>query len=157
MHTADEDRVLEILDGTACRLLLGTTPTGRLAFTVGALPAILPVPFALADGQVVVPARRSSAILSAVRGAVVAFAVDSYDAETRTGWGVTVVGPTRVVSLPEEVAALHSRFPSHPHPADRCYIAVLLGLLKGWRLSECPPVSRSTDPHPDMAAGAPMW
>lgn len=154
MHTADEDRVLEVLDEAACRRLLGTAPSGRLGFTDGALPAILPVPFALEDGRVVVPTRLSSAVLSAVRGAVVAFAVDSYDAETRTGWGVTVVGPTRVVSRPEEVATLHLRFPSHPHAADRCYIAVLLGLLKGWRLSEYPPVARS--PDSDIAATAPM-
>jgi hypothetical protein len=156
VHTADEDRVLEVLDEAACRELLGTTPTGRLGFTDGALPAILPVPFALADGRVMIPARRTSAVLSAVRGAVVAFAVDSYDARTRTGWSVTVVGPALIVSHPEEVAALQARFASHPPAADRCYIAVLLGLLKGWRMSECPPVSTSAGPAaPDVAAGAP--
>jgi hypothetical protein len=36
-------RVLEDLDESDCRLLLATVPLGRLSFTDGALPMILPV------------------------------------------------------------------------------------------------------------------
>lgn len=154
MLTADDDRRVEDLAEAECRRLLGTTDLGRLGFSHGALPAILPVRFALEDGHVVIPARRSSAIVSAVRGAVVVFAVDSYDAGTRTGWGVTLVGPTRVVQHPEEIAALDVRL-SSPHAADRCYIAVLLGLLRGWRVSESPPPASDTEPG--TAARAPAW
>jgi hypothetical protein len=155
--TSDEDRLLEVLDEAVCRQLLATALAGRLGFTDGALPAILPVPYALQDGKVVIPAHRGSPVVAALRGAVVAFAVDSYDVETRTGWSVTVVGPTLLVSHPEEVATLHARFAAHPPATDRCYVAVLLGLLRGWRMSEHAAVSRSPDADPDMAAGAPMW
>jgi uncharacterized protein len=151
--TTDEDRLLEVLAEAECRELLGTARTGRLGFTDGALPAILPVPFALRDGQVVIPARRSSPVVSAVRGAVVAFQVDSYDAATRTGWSVTVVGPTRLIGVPEDVAALEELGLSSPAPTpDRCYIAVQLGLLRGWRSSETTAVPSPA--RPDTVAGS---
>ena len=138
MQTVDDDRLFEVLDDAACLQRLGTISTGRLGFTDGALPAILPVPFGLHGGHVLIPARQGSAVVSAVRGAVVAFEGGSYDAATRTGWSVTVVGPTRLLSHPEQVSALQLRFSSHPSAADRCYIAVVLGLLRGWQMSEAP-------------------
>ena len=155
MLTPDEDRLYEVLDEATCRHLLGTTRIGRLGFTDGALPAIVPVPFALQEGVVMIPSRRGSAIVSAVRGAVVAFEVGSYDATTRTGWSVTVIGPTQLVNVPDEVAALQLRFSSHPPAVDRCFIAVLLGLLRGWQLSERPEVSQAAGPDAD--AMSPMW
>ena len=154
MPMTDEDRLLEVLDEGACRQLLGTTRTGRLGFTDGALPAILPVSFVLQDGHVVIPARLSSGVVSAVRGAVVAFEVDSYDALSRVGWSVTVVGPARIVRDPAEAAALQVHWASHPPAPDRCYIAVLLGLLKDRRMSECPTGPRSEGQ--DGAANTPV-
>ena len=151
MPTTDEDRLVEVLSEAECRQLLDTAGTGRLGFTDGALPAIEPVPFAVRDGQVVIPARRGSAFVSAVRGAVVAFEVDSYDAATMTGWSVTVVGWTRLISAPEVVAALEETrvIPRVPAP-ERCYIAVQLGLLRGWRIAEIP--AGSTPARPDTDA-----
>ena len=153
MHTTDEDRLFEALDAATCRQLLGTTQTGRLGFTDGALPAILPVPFALRDDQVIIPARRGSSVVSAVRGAVVAFEVDSYDAATRTGWSVTVLGPTVLLSLPEDVAALEElSFASRPPVVQRCYIAVQLGLVRGWRMSELPEPSNAVGHDADAGS-----
>ena len=146
MDTADEDRLYEALDDATCRQLLGTARTGRLGFTDGALPAILPVPFALRDEHVIIPARQGSSVVSAVRGAVVAVQVDSYDAVTRTGWSVTVLGPTRLLSLAEDVSGLEElEFASLPPAAQRCYIAVRLGLVRGWRMTECPESSAPVD------------
>lgn len=138
MLTADDDRLVEVLDDATCLQRLGSGGTGRLGFTDGALPAILPVPFGIQDGHVMIPARRGSAIVSAVRGSVVVFEVGSYDAAARTGWSITAVGPTRLVIRSEEVAALQLRFSWQPSAADRCYIAVVLGLLRGWQMSERP-------------------
>src|SRR5688500_11097574 len=92
------DRVVEDLGDAECRQLLATARLGRLGFTHGALPGIVPVPFALEDDRIVIPAPPGDILLDAVRGAVVAFAVDSYDVGVRTGWGVTVIGPAHVVS-----------------------------------------------------------
>jgi hypothetical protein len=144
--TTDEDRVFEVLDDDECRHL-GTTGTGRIGFTDGALPAILPVAFALRDGQVVISARRDSSVVRAVRGAVVAFQVDSYDAAARTGWSVTVVGPTRLASDPVAVAGVEDmQFSWRPPPPDRCYISVQLGLVRGWRMSKSPEESTAAGP-----------
>ena len=150
LPTTDDDRLCEVLDDAACRRLLDTTGTGRLGFTDGALPAILPVPFALRDNHVLIPERRGSALVCAVRGSVVAFEAGSYDAATRTGWSVTVVGPTRLLSDSQEVVVLQARTDSaRPSASDRCFIAVQLGLLRGWRLSPFPAMSTSAAPDPE--------
>jgi hypothetical protein len=142
--TIDEDRVFEVLDEGECRQLLGTGGTGRLGFTEGALPAILPVPFGLRDGDVMIPARRGSPVVTAVRGAVVVFEVGSYDGTTRTGWSVTVVGPTRLVSVPADVAAIEAlRLSPGPPAPERCYITLHVRLVRGWRMSELPAVAAS--------------
>jgi nitroimidazol reductase NimA-like FMN-containing flavoprotein (pyridoxamine 5'-phosphate oxidase superfamily) len=150
--TTDEDRPIEVLDEAECRSLLGTTGTGRLGFTDGALPAIVPFPFALQDGHVMIPAHRGSSIVRAVRGSVVVFAVDSYDAATDTGWSVTVVGPTRMVFDLEEVSALLQRcFPTWPPAPGRCFISVHPGLVRGWRMKESPAVPTSAAPDTEDA------
>lgn len=147
MPTNDEDRVLEILDELECRQLLASAHLGRLGFTDGALPAIVPVPFAIAEDSLVIPARPGNWVAAAMRGSVVAVGVDTYDVDARTGWGVTAIGPSRVV-------------PTAPAPTDpagsagtpaRCAIVVQVVLLRGWRLS-LPAVAA-----PDQrGAGAPV-
>jgi Pyridoxamine 5'-phosphate oxidase len=118
MPTKDEDRVLETLDDAECRRLLGTARVGRLGFTVGALPEILPVPFTLDGDCIRVASRLDDRLVDAVRRSVVVVAVDSYDVDEQTGWGVTVVGPSSVLSV-----------------EGRSSIVVPLGLVRGWRLS----------------------
>ena len=125
------------LDDAECRHLLGTATIGRISFTAGALPTIDPVPFALHAGQVIIPARRSSPLVQAIRGAVVAFGVDCFDPETETGWSVTVVGPSTVLGDPGAVGALRvAGLPDRWTDADRCLITVQVGLLSGWRADE---------------------
>jgi hypothetical protein len=132
--TTDQDRVLEVLAEPECRALIGTVKIGRLAFTVDALPTIQPVPFHVHDGLVVIPARAGSQLLPGTRGAVVAFEADCFDEDTRTGWAVTVVGPSRPVTAPQDVAALDGLPWGGPGPwPDRCYVTVAMNLVRGWR------------------------
>ena len=124
------DRVLEVLDPVECRRLLGTARVGRLGFTDGALPEILPFPFTLDDDSLRIPAGMQTRVVDAVRRAVVAFAVDSYDVDERTGWGVTVIGPAQVTT-----GAAAGRPPGEVRrPGTERAIVVRLGLLRGWRL-----------------------
>jgi hypothetical protein len=134
MTTTDQDGALEALDEAECRRLLRTASIGRLGFTDGALPVVLPVPFAVHDDRILIPAERDSSVVRAMRGAVVAFLVDSYLRDLRTGWGVTVVGPSRVIGAEHDVAVLDGLrlFASPPAPG-RCYITLQPGLLRGWR------------------------
>ena len=153
MSLTDEGRVLDVLDEAECRRLLPTVSIGRLGYTEGALPAIQPVSFGVRDGQVLIPTRAGSKVAAASRGAVVAFEVDYYHAADRTGWSVTIVGPSRLVSDPAEVAALDSLglVPWVPAP-KRSYIAVQIALLHGRRVR-----ALSTDMHqvPAKTAGSP--
>src|ERR1700712_4514121 len=96
MMVVATDRILEVLEPAECRRLLGTVPIGRLAFTEGALPTIQPVRFAVLGDDVLIPARAGSKVLAASSGAIVAFEVDDFDAQGRSGWNVTVIGPARV-------------------------------------------------------------
>jgi uncharacterized protein len=94
------------------------------------------VSYAVHDDHVLVAARRGSDVVRAVRGAVVAFEVDSWSGEERTGWSVTLVGVVRVISARDEVRRLDDlRLTSRPPAPDRCYIAIRINLLKGWRMT----------------------
>jgi uncharacterized protein len=136
-----QERVLLELDEGECHRLLAGAALGRLAFTEGALPTIQPVSFVVSLGEVLVPTRVGSKVAAAARGAVVAFEVDDFDAGQRTGWNVTVVGQSRVITEPAEVARLDALGARAWAPADEpCYIAVQIAVIRGRRLTAVPPV-----------------
>ena len=87
-----------------CLALLPTVPVGRLVFTERALPAVVPVNFVVAEGRVVIRTGATSSLAAAVRGAVVAFQVDEFDARARNGWSVTVTGRAAELTDPGELA-----------------------------------------------------
>jgi uncharacterized protein len=144
----DEDRVLEVLDDDECLRLLEKSSLGRLGYTDCALPAILPVPYAVNGGHVLVASRRGSPMTAALRGSIVAFEVDVWSGEDRTGWSVTAIGPSRVISNPAEVKRLEALQLTNRRPSpDRCFVAVRMALLKGWRMTP------RADPYPPAAHG----
>jgi uncharacterized protein len=91
------DEGLELLSEPEAFRLLAQAEVGRVGFTLGALPAILPVTYRLIDGSVVFRSSPGSKLSAAMRGAVVAFEVDDYHAADRSGWSVLVVGQSEVV------------------------------------------------------------
>ena len=134
MPTTDPDLVVVALDEVECRALLLGGRIGRLAFTRHALPAIPPVPYRLHADEVVIPAMPDSPFTPRTPDAVVAFGVDTKEGETRTGWSVTVVGPSRSIDDPAEVAVLVDlSWPLVGATRGRRYVAVRIGLLSGWR------------------------
>jgi nitroimidazol reductase NimA-like FMN-containing flavoprotein (pyridoxamine 5'-phosphate oxidase superfamily) len=133
--SAGDGRQLEVLDDDECHRMLARSVIGRLAYTEGALPAIQPVHFTMHRGRVLIPTSAGSKVAAASRGAVVAFEVDDFDAESRTGWNVTVVGQAQVVSAPADVAALDRLGVAAWAPADvPCYIAVDTTVVTGRRI-----------------------
>ncbi|WP_197029037.1 pyridoxamine 5'-phosphate oxidase family protein [Blastococcus sp. URHD0036] len=152
MSTTHEP-VLDPVSPAECRHLLASVPIGRLAFTVGALPTVQPVHFAVRADEVLIPARRGGKVEAASRGAVVAFEVDEYDAVTRTGWSVTVVGPSHVLSDEREVRLLEDAGlrPWAPGP-NGCVIAVRIARITGQRLSR----SRGTEDGRPTEPAAPI-
>lgn len=91
------------LDRQQCLGLLTRAPVGRIVYTRQALPAVLPVNFALdADGAVLLRTSAASELVRAIDGSVVAFEVDEVDAEAHAGWSVVVTGQAAVVTDPAE-------------------------------------------------------
>jgi uncharacterized protein len=130
-----DDRRLEVLDQDECLELLAGAVVGRLAFTEDAMPAIQPVSFTVLGGDVLIPTRPGSKVAAASRGAVVAFEVDDVDAVERTGWNVTVIGPSRVVTDPDVIRSFDRRGIRPWVPAaEHCYIAVRITLVRGRRV-----------------------
>ncbi len=91
------DEGLELLTEDEARALLARGRLGRVGITVGAFPAIFPVNYRMLDGAIVFRTSPGSKLSAAARGAVVAFEVDHFRDEDRSGWSVLAVGPAEVV------------------------------------------------------------
>jgi uncharacterized protein len=136
MTTAEGQRLLAALDEAECRRLLMTAAIGRVAFTEGAMPAIQPASFAVSGNDVLIPTGLGSKMAAGSRGAVLAFEVDDYDLTERTGWNVTVIGPSRLISDPSQVTALNALGVLPWAPATtHCYIALHMAVVRGRRIS----------------------
>lgn len=86
-----------------CLRLMAKVPVGRIVYTRQALPAVLPVNFALDDdGAVLLRTSAASDLVRAIDGAVVAFEADDIDADRHSGWSVVVTGLATVVTDPAE-------------------------------------------------------
>jgi uncharacterized protein len=133
---AEGERSMGVLDGAECRRLLSTASIGRIAFTDGAMPAIQPASFAVRGDDVLIPTGLGSKMAAGSRGAVLAFEVDDYDLIVRTGWNVTVIGPSRLISDRDQVTALDALgvMPWAP-TTTHCYIALHMALVRGRRIS----------------------
>jgi nitroimidazol reductase NimA-like FMN-containing flavoprotein (pyridoxamine 5'-phosphate oxidase superfamily) len=131
----DAGRRLWELNEQECRELLGTAVIGRIAFTEGALPAVQPVHFTLLGGYVYIPTRPGSKVAAAVANTVVAFEADDFDPRSRTGWSVTTVGPSRLLTDESEIAALEALgLRPWASTTQKCYIAVRTSIWHGRRL-----------------------
>jgi uncharacterized protein len=91
------DGGLELLEEDEAWALLRAAVVGRVGVTIGAMPAIFPVNYAVLDDAVVFRTAPGSKLSAAASDAVVAFEVDDYDRVDRSGWSVLVVGRSEVV------------------------------------------------------------
>lgn len=113
------DAELEVLSSEECLALAASMPIGRIVFTDRALPAVQPVNFLIHDGSVIIRTAHGSKLAAATRNAVVAFEVDEFDRQARTGWSVTLVGRAQSIRDPAEVEVL-ARLPLRAWaPGDR--------------------------------------
>jgi hypothetical protein len=106
----------EILDRDECFSLLSKAKLGRVAVTIGALPAIFPVNFCMVGGQVVFRSGEGTKLTAALSGTIVAFEVDWACEAVGEVWSVQIVGASRVVEpaddrVAAELAALGSWAP----------------------------------------------
>ena len=91
------DGGLEILDEGDAWALLRSGVVGRVGVTMGALPAIFPVNYAVVGDAIVFRTAPGTKFAAATADAVVAFEVDDFEQAERTGWSVLAVGRAEVV------------------------------------------------------------
>lgn len=93
---------LEVLSRAACLELLGSRSLGRISVSNRGLPSILPVNYVLDGDDVVFRTGAGMKLYAAARRALVAFEVDEFDAQARSGWSVVVTGVAQEVTDVEE-------------------------------------------------------
>lgn len=123
---------LRELSSQGCRTLLREAMIGRVGVSVGALPAIFPVRFALHEHDVVFRATPGTLLADAVVDTVVAFEVDSLADDLAQGWSVLVVGRAETIEDPAELDAAR-RLPLEPwgsHDGDH-FIRISTDLMSG--------------------------
>jgi nitroimidazol reductase NimA-like FMN-containing flavoprotein (pyridoxamine 5'-phosphate oxidase superfamily) len=127
------DRAHHRLDPAECRRLLGTGHLGRVALSVAALPAVIPVLYRVVGDRIVFAVEPDD-LYAVLCDNIVAFEVDHVDDETNRGWTVQVVGRARPASdLTMPVFALPG--PTGSLPPDRL-IGVSIDRLSGLRTVE---------------------
>lgn len=97
---------LEVLPREECLSLLRRARIGRVAISVDALPAVLPVNFTLIGEDIVFRTNPGAKMDAARANNVVAFEVDDVDPVYQTGWSVLVQGMAREVIEPTQVAEM---------------------------------------------------
>lgn len=89
---------LGLLEEQECIRLLGRAKLGRIALSVGALPAIYPIRFALLGRDPVFRTHPQAGLVEATSGNVVCLQADDADPDTEHGWSVMVTGPAEVLT-----------------------------------------------------------
>ena len=92
---------LGLLDELVCIRLLGEAKLGRIALSVGALPAIYPIRFALLGRDPVFRTHPQAGLVEATAGNVVCLQADDADPDSDHGWSVMVTGPADVITEPD--------------------------------------------------------
>ena len=93
---------LEVLDRSACLRLLGNAHVGRVGFSSGALPVVLPVNFVLLGDSILFRSEDGVKTRAARDSVVACFEVDGFDGLVHNGWSVLATGRLREVDDPEE-------------------------------------------------------
>ena len=129
---------LKVLDRDECASLLGTQRIGRVGLATPT-PMVLPVQYAVLDGDVVFRTAPGEKLIAAVLGRTVAFEVDDFDASATTGWSVVVVGPSEEVTDRTELARMRE-LELHPWAGelrDR-FVRIRTDELTGRRVDPAP-------------------
>lgn len=124
-----------------CISRLASHSIGRIAVTSRALPAVIPVNYAMTGQTTIVFRTEPGGMLAkATDGTVVAFEVDDLARDGRSGWSVLVVGVAHHIEGSELVRALRARVTSALGEGRDQFVAIAIGQLTG-RVVEAPPSS----------------
>ena len=124
-----------MLSAGECRGYLAQVGIGRVAVTVGALPAIFTVPFVLDGDNLLIRVAQLSLLRRALTGSVVAFSADDFEESEEDSWSVLVRGVGEDVGdevLAVSLRALPLRSCSEAPERD-CFVRFPLTQLSGTR------------------------
>lgn len=128
---------LEVMSADECWALIRETPIGRVAFVHEGGPVVLPVSFGVIGHQIAFRSARGAKLGAASMNRPVAFEVDRWDADSRSGWSVLVEGMADTVYEADEVAALEAlgvlRWTPQPFTTD--WVRILPTNISGRRTS----------------------
>jgi hypothetical protein len=106
--------VVHPLSREECVGLLGAGGLGRVGVSIDALPAVLPVRFALDDDRIIMRTASGSTLARALIDRVVAFENDAMAGDGGSGWSVLVVGLASELTTPGSEAHPPSATPLGP-------------------------------------------
>lgn len=130
------DRELSRLSRAECLRLLATVQTGRIVFTIRALPAVRVMNFVLMGDLIIIRTAADSAVAQRAAGSVVAFEADHTDALTSSGWSVTVTGRAELVTDPHEIAGYQSLpLVRWPQLGPEVFLRVRLEAIEGQQVA----------------------
>jgi len=115
-----------------CWELLAHTDLGRVALSIHALPTIFPVHYSVSGRTVAICLGDHDLPTSSVNDAIIAFAVDAIDNETRSGWLVQMQGRALLPTTLTEPRCLRSNAGDIMHLNP--------GTVSGRRIDLCPPL-----------------
>ncbi len=98
-------RGFDLLGTDECIARLGSRSFGRIGMKIADDPIVLPVFYALIDGEIVFRTDPGTKLIAAVLESRVAFEVD----DLNEGWSVLVVGRAHEVRTPSLVESLQSQ------------------------------------------------
>ena len=104
-----EQRSFGSLSSEECRRRLEGGSIGRVAWNTVDGPQVLPVTYAVHNGAVVFRTAAYGPLADLRHVRRVAFEIDEFDAESRTGWSVVVVGQSRAAAKAAELVELWSQ------------------------------------------------
>lgn len=125
---------LDVLTRAESMRLLESISIGRVGVSIGALPVVLPVNYAVVDGDIVIRTTAGTKLDAAVMNLVVAFEIDGFDPLDHSGWSVLVQGVAEEVTDPGELDRLR-RIPLEPWTGlEGRFVRINTQILAGRRL-----------------------
>jgi nitroimidazol reductase NimA-like FMN-containing flavoprotein (pyridoxamine 5'-phosphate oxidase superfamily) len=115
------DNGVELLTEKDCRRLLGTVSLGRVGLAGGGVPVILPVAYGLAGEDIVFRTGEGLKLDGARAHSTMAFQVDHFESDLRSGWSVLVAGTAEEIDAGDLFPAEATRLRAAA-PGDRRHI-----------------------------------
>lgn len=126
---------VELLSERDCRELLRRAQVGRVAVSVGEVPAVFPVNYMVVGDEIFFFTTEGTKLRAAAAEVTVTFEVDHIDPFAETGWSVMVVGRARERTESEVIAGAQRAGLRSWAAGDRFHlISVAIDFLSGRRI-----------------------